>query len=284
MHPAMRLGPVSLKVRDIGTMLLFYSKDLGLTMMRQEGNTYELGAGPKPADPMVILNHDANSRVPPANSAGLYHFAILLPNRKSLGAAYVSLGRAGVVFDGYADHLVSEALYLMDPEGNGIEIYADKDRSQWQYDTTGRIRMATEPLDIDSILRELGNVDHATLKAIPEGARIGHIHLKVTELKRSCAFYNEELGLDVMSHWGSAAFLSVAGYHHHIGMNTWESLMGPRSQAGSSGLDHFNLTIPDADFVQKLGSRFSQTARAEKLSSSRLLVRDPDGIRFVISS
>jgi catechol 2,3-dioxygenase len=215
------------------------------------------------------------------DAAGLYHYALLLPNRKSLAAAYLSLGRAGVLFEGHADHEVSEALYLADPEFNGIEIYADKPREQWKFDEDGKVEMATLPLDVDSLLREVSGMPQENVKAIPEGTRIGHVHLKVTDLGRSIAFYQEVLGLDLTRYYGSAAFLSVGGYHHHIGMNTWESLGGPARRGGWSGLESFTIEMPEAR-VNEVSSRLVDGSFAYSMDSNRLLLADPDGIELVI--
>jgi len=220
--PEMSFGPVSLRVKDLSSMLLFYEKELGLTAVRRDGDVVELS----PSEgrlPILVLKHIPDLEKAPEASAGLYHYALLLPDRRSLAAAYLTIGNAGVVFDGYADHLVSEALYLNDPEGNGIEIYADRPSSKWKFDEDGQVDMSTQPLDIDSLLKEVAGVPQDSLKALPEETRVGHIHLKVTDLQRSLSFYRTVLGLDLMRYYGSAAFLSVGRYHHHIGMNTWEA-------------------------------------------------------------
>ncbi len=284
MHPQMKMGPVSLRINDLDLVQSFYVKDIGLKVLRRDGNIVELGAAGQSAEPLLILRHDPATEKAPHDAAGLYHLAILLPDRKSLAAAYLSLGNSGVLFDGFADHLVSEALYLTDPEGNGIEIYADRPRSEWKFDEDGGLQIGTQPLDIDSLSNELSGVPRDNLTAMPNGTRIGHVHLKVTELKRSINFYQGLLGLDLVSYWGSAAFLSAAGYHHHIGVNTWESLMGQTFKDGWAGLEHFTISIPDLDFVHKLSSRLHQNVPVAKQSPDEFLVSDPDGIKFLIQA
>jgi catechol 2,3-dioxygenase len=277
----MDLGPVSLTVRDVDTMLEFYAAELGLRKTELDGQQVELRADAPSLKPLLVLRQDPKAETAPMDAAGLYHYALLLPNRKSLAAAYLSLGRAGVLFEGHADHEVSEALYLADPEFNGIEIYADKPREQWKFDEDGKVEMATLPLDVDSLLREVSGMPQENVKAIPEGTRIGHVHLKVTDLGRSIAFYQEVLGLDLTRYYGSAAFLSVGGYHHHIGMNTWESLGGPARRGGWSGLESFTIEMPEAR-VNEVSNRLVDGSFAYSMDSNRLLLADPDGIELVI--
>jgi catechol 2,3-dioxygenase len=279
----MELGPLSLRVRDFDPMLEFYCKDLGLKILRRDEEIVQLGSSATNSDPLLILRHDAKAERAPLDAAGLYHFALLLPDRRSLAAAYMKIGDAGVVFDGFADHLVSEALYLTDPEGNGIEIYADRPRNEWKKDEDGQVQMATEPLDIDSLLRELSGVKQERLATIPDGARMGHVHLKVTNLQRSIAFYQEILGLGLMSYWGNAAFLSVGGYHHHIGMNTWTSVGGPAMKKEWIGLEYVTLTFPKKE-LDELSSKLAMTPFLHGQSTDRLFVSDPDEIELVIGS
>lgn len=275
------LGPISLVVRDLEPMLDFYVKEVGFKLKRRDDQYVELHTGEESSDPLLVLRHDPRAERAPAEAAGLYHYALLLPSRKSLAAAYLSLGNAGVLFDGYADHLVSEALYLTDPEGNGIEIYADRARNEWQFDEDGKVQMATQPLDIDSLLKEAEGIPQSDLHAFQDGGKVGHVHLKVTELVRSVAFYQQLLGMDVMSYWGSAAFLSVAGYHHHIGMNTWESLGGPSLKKGWNGLEHFTVKLSQTR-VEELAAKLIDSPIAHIQDSKRLFVSDPDGIELLI--
>lgn len=280
-HLQLEIGPLSLRVKDLDAMLEFYGRSLGLNVIRRENRIVQLSASPDDISPLLILRHNPVSYKAPLDAAGLYHFALLLPDRRSLAAAYLTIGNADVVFDGCADHLVSEALYLTDPEGNGIEIYADRPREKWKFDEDNQVRMTTQPLDIDSLLREVSGVKREDLTAIPEGTRIGHIHLKVTNLQRSIAFYQVMLGLDVMSYLSSAAFLSVGGYHHHIGLNTWESLGGPAMKKEWLGLDYITLTVPDGK-VAELSAKLAGTMLAHGENANQLFVPDPDEIELVI--
>jgi len=280
-HLDMALGPVSLIVRNLDEMLEFYVKDLGLKIGVNSGDRVELLASKKSPEPLLVLRSNTKASVAPMDAAGLYHYALLLPDRKSLAAAYLSLGKAGVVFDGHADHLVSEALYLTDPEGNGIEIYADRPRDQWRFDEDGQVQMATQPLDIDSLLQEVTGTPQENLIAIPEGTRVGHIHLKVTSLERSVAFYHQFLGLDLISYLGSAAFLSVGGYHHHVGVNTWESLGGHARGTDWSGLEFFTMKMTESR-ASELSAKLADSPYLYSIESDRLFLSDPDGIELVI--
>jgi catechol 2,3-dioxygenase len=273
----MKLGPVCLRVNNLEPMLSFYVNEFGLKVIRRDGNFTALGCGVA-TEPVLILDHDRNALRRPADAAGLYHYALLVPDRKSLATAYLSLGNKGVLFDGYADHQVSEALYLNDPEGNGIEIYADKPRSEWKFDEDGEVEMATLPLDLESLIKELPpNARQQNSAAIAEGTRVGHVHLKVTDLQRSIMFYRNVLGLELMRYLGSAAFLSVAHYHHHIGMNTWESLGGPPNQKTWIGINYFALTIPERN-LNDLSSRLGGGLGVRDNGSRQLFVSDPDEI------
>jgi catechol 2,3-dioxygenase len=278
----MRLGPLSLKIKDPNAMLEFYEKNLGFRVTRSEGNSYHLAANHE-TQPILVLGNDEKAEPAPRQSAGLYHFALLVPDRRSLADVYVSVGNAGVIFDGYADHLVSEALYLTDPEGNGIEIYADKPRSEWTFSEDGQVKMATEPLDIDSLLKErVGGITSGP-PSLPTGTRMGHVHLKVTNLEQSIAFYQGMLGLNLMSFWGSAAFLSVGGYHHHIGMNTWESLHGEPTKPQYEGLEYFTITISEENLKQ-LSERLADSPFLNSQVLGQLFISDPDGIEIIVKA
>ena len=275
MDPKMSMGPVALRVRDLDSTREFYVEELDLRIAKQHGNITEL-APVNSSENLVTLIHDPEAIPPFRNSAGLYHFAMLLPSRTDLASAYLALGNAGITFDGYADHIVSEALYLSDPEGNGIEIYADKPRRDWKVDDDGTPQMGTYPLDIDSLLLEMKEKPINEARAISEGTVIGHVHLKVTEIRRSTDFYHNRMGLDLMNYWDTAAFLSAGGYHHHIGMNTWESSFGSRFEEGRAGLEYFTIRVPDTSLAADLRVRLGDTRQDDST------FQDPDGIKFKI--
>ena len=303
MHSGMRIGSPVLRVKNIDRILRFYEERLGLQMNRRyqvgddggggDNLVCELGSKQKSMsnESILILHHDPNAKNAPLRSAGLYHFAILVPDRKSLALTYLAIRNSGLQYDGFADHLVSESLYLRDPENNGIEIYRDRQASEWSHDNEGHINMDTLPLDLNSLVSELNKDEKETAKAFPTGARIGHMHLRVTNLQRSINFYHEKIGLDITSDWSSmgAAFLSAGGYHHHIGMNTWHSLNGQVHGKGETGLENFTITIPDRTSFNTIESIINRHASSEqqtkqKTDRNQFLIFDPDGIQIVFKA
>jgi len=297
MDDGMTLGAPTLRVRRLQPMLDFYVGRIGLASKKvvvgSSGlRTVELGFAGAPDQPLLTLKEDPQARQAPSDFAGLYHYAILVPDRKSLASTFLAVGDSGVTYDGFADHQVSEALYLHDVERNGMEIYADRPRSAWsdwrkvsdRVATTGDMSLMapmSQPLDLKSLLGVLGE-EGARVKpvAFPAGASIGHVHLRVTDLERSVKFYHEKLGLEIMMHVPQmgAAFLSAGGYHHHIGLNTWNSLDGSPHEDGDAGLDEFKIVVPDRAMFDGVASRVPGAGRA----GGPLVVRDPDGIRITI--
>jgi catechol 2,3-dioxygenase len=285
----MKMGPPTLRVKDLQKQLLFYENILGLQVNRR----YETGDNLETVDlgfkgkftykePLLILKHDPNAKQIMHNFAGLYHFAILVPDRKNLAYAYSSIINSNWHFDGFADHLVSESLYLHDPEHNGIEIYRDRLRNEWQYDTDGHFVMNTLPLDLESLLSELSK-DERKNTTFLNGSKIGHMHLRVTNLERSVKFY-QKLGLDITYDWSAvgASFLSADGYHHHIALNTWHSMGGKTHMKGEAGLDVFEIIIPDNSFIETLAQELED--HVQKSNQNELLLCDPDGIMLLIKS
>jgi catechol 2,3-dioxygenase len=289
MPDKMSVGPPTLKVRDLDRMLAFYKDVFGLEVANHEEDSFALGFNRKTREQsLLILRHDANARRSSERSAGLYHMAINVPDRRSLAQAYSSLAKDGIRFDGLTDHIVAESLYLHDPEYNGIEVTCDRPRSYW-FDANGNWRMGGGPLDLRGVLGELDattqEAESASTKhsgAFPNGAVMGHLHLRVTNLERSTRFYHEKLGLDIsinMSENG-AMFLSTGGYHHRIALNTWHSLGGMGHQARDLGLDSFILNIPKDDYGKKFLNGLKLRLEDGKLDNEKneFLALDPDGL------
>jgi catechol 2,3-dioxygenase len=297
-HSGVNVGSPILRVMNIDKILAFYQSGLGLQVNnkyqihdKDAGNlVYEIGFKYMYSDkPLLLLHHDPNAKNAPQRSAGLYHFAILVPDRKSLASTYLALRGSGVRYEGFADHLVSESLYLRDPENNGIEIYRDRQASEWSYDSEGHVKMDTLPLDLNSLVSELNKEERKNPKAFPTGARIGHMHIRVTNLERSIKFYHEKIGLDITSDWSSmgAAFLSAGGYHHHIVMNTWHSLNGEVHGDGETGLENFTISIPDRSSFNTIKTIInphtsSKQQKKKNADNNQFLVSDPDRIQIVI--
>jgi catechol 2,3-dioxygenase len=226
-HPVAVAG-VSLAVRDLDSVVAFYREAVGLELLGLTENAAQLGAG---GVAFLELLHRPDLLPRDKAAAGLYHTALLLPSRADLGRWLAHAARLGLLLDGAADHLVSEAVYLHDPEGNGVEIYADRPRAEWRWDG-GQVRMANDRLDMIG-LRALAT-DPWT--AAPTGTRIGHVHLQVGDIEAAERFYAGLLGFDVTKRGPKALFMSTGGYHHHLAANTWESAGAGQRDPARAGL------------------------------------------------
>lgn len=211
----LRVGGVSLAVRDLPGTAAFYREVIGLEVVDERGGLVRLGVG---GVPLLELHHRPDALPDDPAKAGLFHIALLLPNRGDLGRWIAHAGRLGQALDGGADHLVSEAVYLHDPEGNGIEVYADRPRGTWSW-SEGRVAMTNKPLDRAGLLRE----GRGPWTGAPAGTRVGHVHLRVGDAAEAARFYGGILGLDVTAAWPGVAFLSSGRYHHHVAANAWHS-------------------------------------------------------------
>lgn len=234
---------VVLTVRDLDRVGDFYQRGIGLDRIAGDGETLLLGQGDLP---LVQLRRDAAARSYPTE-AGLFHTAFLLPERADLGRWLRHAADLGLRLDGASDHLVSEALYLRDPEGNGIEIYVDRPRDQWDTDGT-RVRMATEALDLAELVRVSGD-----WQGVPDDTVIGHVHLQVGDVAKAETFYAGRLGFDVTTKMPSASFYATGGYHHHVATNMWHSRGAGARSADSAGLSELVLTA-DPERAQALGA------------------------------
>lgn len=238
-----RMGPVALTVRDRRRLADWYGEVLGLVPLAEADDAVALGtAGGRP---LVVLVQDANAVPPPRTGAGLYHLAILLPARSDLGRWLRHLSRRGLRLDGAADHLVSEATYLADPEGNGIEVYRDRPRAEWPT-RAGRIHMDNSPFDLRGVVAE-GDATGQDWTVAPDGTTMGHVHLKVADLDAARRFYVDGLGFAPTEEgYPSALFVAAGGYHHHLGLNTWESAGAPR-RPGTTGLRTAVVELPPGE-------------------------------------
>lgn len=277
-HPNASIGAVSLTVANLSRSLKFYQENIGLRLRETAGNTAYLGAGGRD---LLILSEDSRAGRPPERSTGLYHFAILTPTRLDLAHALFRLVKSNTPLQGSSDHLVSEAIYLADPDGNGIEIYRDRPREQWPL-TNGRLRMASDPLDLDGLSRELGG-NPERQQELAAGTTIGHVHLKVGHIDETERFYRDILGFSLMQRFGSAAtFLSTGGYHHHIGANTWAGVGAPPPPAGSVGLRWFEILLPDEVSLSAVVGRLEEAGIALQPEETGILVRDPSGNGLIL--
>lgn len=243
------LGPAALRVSDADRALDFYVNKVGLELLRRSETTATLGAGGK-----ELLRLDFRPGIAPRDyrETGLYHIAILLPDRASLGAAIARLAANDVKL-GAADHLVSEAIYLWDPDNNGIEIYRDRPREEWEW-RGDQVHMANRPLDFRGLLAE-PEVETLAAKPMKAGTRIGHVHLEVDDLEKAKKFYGEVIGFAPTATLPGAQFLSAGGYHHHLGTNVWESRNGPKPSPDTAGISLMTFELPDAESIAALKAR-----------------------------
>ena len=234
------------------------------------------------SEPLLRLTEDHDAKPSQTRSPGLFHLALLYPTRKDLAKAFKQLYVHRWPFQGFADHGVSEALYLADADGNGIELYRDLPREQWPY-KNGELQMVTEQLDLDDLLSELNgkDIDDALTS---EWLSIGHIHLQVSDLHRTEEFYHKTLGFDVVQRsFPGALFMSAGGYHHHIGANVWNSLGATPAQDGGLGLVEFGISMGDEPSRQELAARLRPTSNWISESGNGFVVRDADHIQIEIT-
>lgn len=270
-----RVGAVGLRVRDLDTMSAYYRDVLGLTEIERRPEGLTLGAG---GVPLVTLVRQPQAEIEPRTAAGLFHTAFLMPSRRDLARWLVHVAHRRAPLTGFADHSVSEAVYLDDPEGNGIEVYVDRDPLLWRWDGE-RVVMGTHRLDVDGIL-SLTDTSRSDYRTAPAGLRIGHVHLRVGEIARSETFYRDAVGLDSTSRRDTASFLSSGRYHHHVALNTWNSAgAGPRDP-GQTGLDWFSLEVADPALLAAQRERMQRAGFAPKDIKGGFESTDPWGTRL----
>jgi catechol 2,3-dioxygenase len=273
-HPTTTLGPVALTVSDLAGSRQFYEQAIGLRASDRDDGAVELAA--QDGRPLVVLHGDSAAPRLDRRATGLYHLAILVPTRLELAFALARLAEARWPLDGASDHLVSEALYLSDPDGNGIELYRDRPRDEWRYDND-TLQMSTLPLDLPDVLGELSRATGPQPTAAA-GTTIGHVHLQVADIAEAEEFYNGVLGFDVMVRgYPGALFVSAGGYHHHIGLNTWHSAGSGPPAPGSVGLRHYEVELPDSAELRVVLGRVHAAGIETADVPGGKLVRDPSG-------
>ncbi len=266
------MGAVTLLVGDLDAMTAYYRDVVTLEVLSADGDTTTLGRAGRP---IVILRHEPALRHATPGSAGLFHTAILFETQAALAAALYSVARhAPGTFTGSADHLVSQAFYFTDPEGNGIELYWDRARSDWSW-THGQVEMATLYLDPNEFLGEHLTEEAALGATAGDAASVGHVHLSVGDVATARAFYVDALRFDATAALGDQAlFVSAGGYHHHMAMNVWNSRgAGPRMPA--LGLGRVDLALPDADAMGELAERLRHHGFAVRDDGRDLSFDDP---------
>lgn len=268
---SLRIATVALTVRDLDRVSRFYQDVIGLRPIRTEPGRHQLGAGGRV---LLDLRHDPEATLANRDDAGLFHVAFLLPTRADLADWMVHVADSGVRLEGASDHLVSEAFYLSDPEGNGIEVYWDRPSEDWTHEKDGLVKMATLPLN----LRELRDLATGRpFDGMPGGTIVGHVHLQVGELKAAQDFYAGVMGFDVACHYPGATFLGADGYHHHIGTNVWNSRGAGRRPEGATGLAEVGL-IAEPQVMKALASRLMAD------DDGTLAAEDPWGTRLRVAA
>jgi catechol 2,3-dioxygenase len=271
------MNTVELLVRDLDVMTAYYQHAVTLDVLDQSGATATLGRG---GVPVMVLRQERDLPAADPRGAGLYHTAIVFEDERRLAAALVSMAqRVPQTFTGSADHLVSEAFYFTDPEGNGVELYRDRPREEWTVHPDGTVAMATEYLDPNQFLRRWHDPDVPDAGA---SAAIGHVHLQVGDIASAHRFYVDLLGFDVTARLDSALFVSAGGYHHHIGMNTWRSA-GAAPRASTLGLGDVRILVPTRTDVEALADRlrFHRVPTAD--DGDTLHFADPWNTRLAVS-
>ena len=273
----LHVGAVGLRVRDLDRLCEFYRNVLGLSMLDCGKDGATLGAG---GVPILHLEHHPNDKPDDTHTAGLYHTAFLMPTRADLARWILHVARHKVPLTGASDHGVSEAFYLDDPEANGMEVYFDRPRESWQW-TGNELKMITDPLDIDDIVREVP--PDTTYSDAPAGLRIGHVHLRVGDIARAETFYRDALGLEVTRRRHGASFMSSGRYHHHIAGNIWHSAgAGPRD-LNRAGLSWLSLEAADDAAFEGARSRLAQAGLQPVVTTAGIEVADPWGTRLRVT-
>lgn len=272
-----RMGPVSLSVADLLRSISFYQNTIGLDTLDRSDNRVSLGVDSRP----LLHLHELPGARPHPRAAGLYHFALLLPSRPALGETLRHLLANNAPITGYADHAVSEAVYLSDPDGHGIEIYRDRARDAWQY-PGGALRMTVDPLDVVGVLATAGD---GAWRGLPDETVMGHVHLQVADIGTTETFYTDLLGFDLMVRYGSAAtFLATDGYHHHIGANTWQGTGLLPAPENAARLLEYTIVLDSAAQLATVADRLAAASYAPTAVADGLIVADPSGLTLRLTA
>jgi catechol 2,3-dioxygenase len=279
LSPATRLGPVHLAVTDLERSSGFYGEAIGLSVQARDNGAAALGAG---GEDLVVLHEEPAASRAGGGRAGLYHFALLHPSRRALARAAQRLAVTSTPIQGASDHKFSEAIYLPDPDGNGIELYADRPREQWPEPLEALPPGGPQPLDLPGLL-ELARDDGPLAQADP-GLVVGHIHLHVGGLEDALGFYRDVIGFEPMILTPSAAFVSAGGYHHHLGLNTWRGEGVAPAPRDVVGLRRWTVVLPDEGEVERVRGRVKEAGLEHEERDGGFVVRDPWGIPLLVAA
>lgn len=271
------MGPVGLTVADLGRSIGFYERGIGLQELRREGEVATMGVG----DRALLELTEQPGALPwmTDGMTGLYHFAILVPTRPALGSWLGQYLRLGYPPPGQGDHIVSEALYLRDPDGHGIEMYADRPRETWRRQN-GHIVMGTGPVDVRGLIAGA----EPWTGTLPAGTTMGHVHLQVGDIGAAGGFYRDLMGFDEMAAMPTALFVSAGGYHHHLGGNTWHSQGAPPAPADTARMQFFTIAFADEAARSAVVERLAAAAIATRREGDAVVVDDPwaNTVRLVV--
>jgi catechol 2,3-dioxygenase len=266
--PTTRMGAVHLTVADLDRSIAYYETQIGLQVHAREDGRARLGTG---GEDLLVLTEEPGAK-PADGHSGLFHFALLVPERIDLARWLAHAARDRVALTGLSDHFVSEALYLRDPDHHGIEIYADRPRELWEGQVG--LRLTTEPLDTNDLLATLEDPGSESFDGLAAGTVMGHVHLCVADVGRTVDYYRDVVGFGLMAQLGDqAAFLSAGGYHHHLGGNTWQSAGRPYAPEGYARLTQMTIVLPDEASLDALAARVGGRE-----------VRDPSGIPIALTT
>ena len=278
--PATRVGAVDLTVADLERSIAYYTGAIGLGLRGRDGAVARLGTG---NEDLLVLYQEPGAR-PVQGHTGLFHFALLVPERAALGRWLHHAIDARIQLSGASDHLVSEALYLRDPDGHGIEIYRDRRREEWPREGDG-VRMASDPLDVADLLGTIDGDAPQPFEGLPPATTMGHVHLRVAGIGETESFYRDVLGFDVTAHLGDqATFLAAGGYHHHVGANVWDSRGATPPPPGSAALRHATVLLPDDAERDRVAGRVADAGGEVADMDGGRLVRDPAGNALLLAT
>ncbi|MBB4063517.1 VOC family protein [Gellertiella hungarica] len=272
------VGETRLAVRDLDLIVRYYEQMIGLGVLERGEHGAVLGAG---GQPLLHLQSGKDVRPAPQRSSGLFHTAFLMPDRQALGRWLVHAAHSGVRLDGAADHLVSEAIYLSDPEGNGIEIYADRPHGRWSYGADGTVAMDTLPFDLQALYDE---TPKDRFGGMDDRVAIGHLHLKVGNLPDADAFFENVLGLRKMCTYPGASFYATGGYHHHVAANIWQSRGTGAREANQAGLSRYSLHFNDRTAFEGVKNALDTLEIPTVREGNAVRFTDPWGMDVVLTA
>lgn len=277
-EPNTFISQLNLKVTNLERSLAFYQEVIGLKVLTQTNQTADLTADGKTV--LISIEQPADVIPKQGRTTGLYHFALLLPTRADLGRLLKHFLQVRYPLQGASDHLVSEAIYLADPDGNGIEVYADRPASKWSW-SNGEVEMATVALDAENLLAA---GEGSEWDGLPAGTIMGHIHLHVSELQKTEEFYTKGLGFEVVTRYGGQAlFISTGKYHHHIGLNTWNGVGAPPASKHSAGMESYKMVFPNEEKRNQIISQLKQIGATVTEENGSFMTADPSGNRIQLA-